>query len=828
MKHFKHIKILLAAIILIMGFTLLPTNTVWGASQQAEIKSCKINVWGNKIKVKAKVKEKTSSMGKKLYLLGLEPYSSENSVKGVTPLASVKAKRGSVSFKIDYDSTMLYKKYALAYKSKGAYKIISNCSYITNPEAVATYRGAEPKPRSKKGLQVEELSDSLEIGTKHAVINWTLSSILTGSSNSHAIAFPYQGVVYYLDENVLKANDKLVQAYNQAGVKVTIILLLPEDSSGATASMRYSGPATAQYSAIKTGKKAGCRTFEAVMTFLAKRYGTESNLVSGWILGNEVNSPCVWNYGGGKKQSSYINNYARSFRICYNAVKSVNANANVYISLDHNWNTDPDGKGSRYFSSKSTLDAFYKRINNQGKIVFRIAYHAYPQGLSDPVFWDDSNASNSTSAKIVNFKNLNVLTNYVKKNYGKKYKIMLSEQSFNSNKGEVVQAAAYAYAYYLSETNGMIESFIYGREFDHEKEAGYNWGLCTKDHAKRLIWSVFQYIDTADSFKFTDPLVSSTNLKSWKKIKNFKKNKFKDMPSIRNVQPVITLAESTGNNEITIQWDKINTGDGYEIFRLGPGDGAYILIGRVSGNSTVSFKDSNVVPGNLYSYQVRMYKEAPTKQDPNKRENLYSPISGAVSVTSSTAQVQWNPDKCDVDGKAITIGWKKVAGASGYEVYRSTQKDGGYALIGGTVNAKYTDTNTVSGTTYYYKVRAYVTVAGRNFYGKESVVMEQTANIQLNLVSVGSGKVTFNWSQWQDQNKYRIYCAQGSGSFKKITLVTSPVSPNTFSWSGDTYKNSADASQAFVSGVTYRFRVRAVLENGKYSPYSNIVEVTFP
>ena len=829
MKKFSGIRLFIAGLILILGVSFFPAEYVKAAENPVTIKSCKLNSSGSKLTVKAKVKKKTSEMGKKLYLIGLEPYHSETGKKSVTPLANVRAKKGTITFKIKYKKEMLYKKYAVAYKKGNKYQIVSDNSYITNPEVLATYSGSGPKTSSKKGLQVEELSDSLEVGTKHAVINWTLSSILTSQGNGNAVPFKYRGVTYYLDENVMAHNDSVVQAYNQGGAKVTIILLLPEDTSNATASMRFNGPAAAKFSSINTGNKAGCRTFEAVMTYLAKRYGTKNNLVSGWILGNEVDSPFYWNYGGSKKQSSYISNYARSFRICYNAVKSVSKKAKVYISVDHNWNTDPDGAGTRFFSTKSTLDSFYKKINKQGKIPFQIAYHAYPQGLGDPIFWDDSNATNSVKAKIVNFKNLNVLTDYVKKNYGKKYTIMLSEQSFNSTRGEVVQAAAYAYAYYISETNSMIESFIYGREFDNDGEPGYLWGLCTKDHQKRLLWHVFQYIDTADSFTFTDPLVSSTNIKSWKKIKGFKKDKIKKMPSIRKQTPVITSVESTGSNEMTLTWEKIKSGDGYEVLRKGPGDADYVQVAWIRGNSTVSFKDKNVAPGNTYIYKVRMFKEAPVKGNPNQRKNLFGTRSAGAKALATTGQVVLDAKKCKVDGNEITIEWKKMDGASGYEILRSTSKDGGYTLVGTSNTTKYTDENTISGTTYYYKVRAFVTVNGQNLYGKESNSVEELALIGLS-AAVVDGKVVLNWSQWENYGTYRVYCAEEDESFEMITKVKAPGA-NGYTWSGVKYKNVAKDEVPFEYGVTYRFRVRAELgknaagEN-QYSKYSNVVELT--
>ena len=62
----------------------------------------------------------------------------------------------------------------------------------------------------------------------------------------------------------------------------------------------------------------------------------------------------------------------------------------------------------RKFQVRASLEK-YKHSKSQGKITFQIAYHAYSQGLGDPIFWDDSNATNSVKTKIINFKNLNVL-----------------------------------------------------------------------------------------------------------------------------------------------------------------------------------------------------------------------------------------------------------------------------------------------------------------------------------------------------------------------------------------------------------------------------------
>ena len=61
----------------------------------------------------------------------------------------------------------------------------------------------------------------------------------------------------------------------------------------------------------------------------------------------------------------------------------------------------------------------------------------------------------------------------------------------------------------------------------------------------------------------------------------------------------------------------------------------------------------------------------------------------------------------------VSLTWSKTPFAEGYRIYRSETEDGGYTRIGtvkGSSTVTYLDTSgTDIGTTYYYKVRAYVT-----------------------------------------------------------------------------------------------------------------------
>lgn len=75
--------------------------------------------------------------------------------------------------------------------------------------------------------------------------------------------------------------------------------------------------------------------------------------------------------------------------------------------------------------------------------------------------------------------------------------------------------------------------------------------------------------------------------------------------------------------------------------------------------------------------------------------------------------------------KAATIKWNKVAGVTGYYVYRSTTKNGTYkkvATVKGASKTSYTNKKLKSNKTYYYKIAAYKTSNGVTAVGTQSAV----------------------------------------------------------------------------------------------------------
>lgn len=82
-------------------------------------------------------------------------------------------------------------------------------------------------------------------------------------------------------------------------------------------------------------------------------------------------------------------------------------------------------------------------------------------------------------------------------------------------------------------------------------------------------------------------------------------------------------------------------------------------------------------------------------------------------------------------GKAsVKTSWEKASKATGYVVYRSSSKNGKYTRIATLKDAEkisYTDKKAKSGTTYYYKVKAYNNANGVTAYSSYSAVVSAKA-----------------------------------------------------------------------------------------------------
>lgn len=168
---------------------------------------------------------------------------------------------------------------------------------------------------------------------------------------------------------------------------------------------------------------------------------------------------------------------------------------------------------------------------------------------------------------------------------------------------------------------------------------------------------------------------------------------------------------------LTLSWDKVFGASGYRIYRYNTDTQAYEKVITLTSGSTVSYKITGLAAAKEYQFKVRAYR---------KVDGVSTWGSSSAAYKDSTKPGQTKSLKASSKSSAVTLTWNKVTRASGYQVYRYNSKTKKYeklATVKGNTTFSYKNTKLKKGTTVKYKVRAYKTYNGTNYYGAFSDIV---------------------------------------------------------------------------------------------------------
>lgn len=512
-------------------------SAVEEAREQIQVEACEVLPDGKNFALSGSAREIPVNDDGRFYLFALEVYE-ETIPEGEEPVAWTKA---ASQFTLtagvcgEGEAFRLYDKFVVAVKQNGRYMAVSTPRYITNPEVLSDYTEPFPESDSIKGLLVDSqklgTTELDELGVKHAVYNIPLSRLLgpTTDRNYPTITYTYNGKDYELNGRVVSEYDYAFSTLTEKGIVSTAILLNDKSDEYPQMIHPLSRDGDAYYYAFNAAEEEGCEYLAAVVSFLAERYrDTEHGIVMNWVVGNEINVRSLWNYMSYVDLKTYVREYVRAFRICYNVIRSINANARVYISLDQQWNRELTGESS--YNSKAVLDEFNEQIMEEGNIGWGLAHHPYSLPMTWPKFWEMSGRDaglvlDSENTPVVTIYNIGVVTDYLQKEEfldpdGEVRPFLLSEMGFSSAYGEDAQAAAFVYAYYIAESNPYIDALILSRETDAAEEVsqGLALGLSYQNGRRKMIYDVFKYIDTDQEEEYTGFALDYIGISDWSEV----------------------------------------------------------------------------------------------------------------------------------------------------------------------------------------------------------------------------------------------------------------------------------------------------------------------
>ena len=171
-------------------------------------------------------------------------------------------------------------------------------------------------------------------------------------------------------------------------------------------------------------------------------------------------------------------------------------------------------------------------------------------------------------------------------------------------------------------------------------------------------------------------------------------------------------AKTQSTTSITLNWSKATGATGYELQKYNSSKKKWE---KVTTTSKTSYTVKKLKAGTTYKFRVRAYKTISSKK-------YYGSYSSTLSTTTKTATPKIS--KITSKSKKATLSWKKVSGASGYEIYMATSKKGKYKKVktASSKTVKYTKSSLKKKKTYYFKIRTYRTVSGKKVYSSYSSI----------------------------------------------------------------------------------------------------------
>ena len=207
-----------------------------------------------------------------------------------------------------------------------------------------------------------------------------------------------------------------------------------------------------------------------------------------------------------------------------------------------------------------------------------------------------------------------------------------------------------------------------------------------------------------------------------------------------------------------------------------------------------------------------------TTVDPNTQYKLNDDdnVLLAYSVDGTEAERPYisapsNVKITSLGAKAALINWSKNDKATGYEIYRSTKRNGKFVKIATPKTNTYKDCKLVSATSYFYKIKM-IRNQNTSSFSKVGKITTSPTKPVIKVTKKNKKSLKVSWKKVKRADQYQIYRAtKKTGKYKKMKTA----SAKTLSWTNKKLKK----------GKKYFYKVRAVKRiDGKkiYSAFSTV------
>ncbi len=512
--NFKSVRMLAAGVL--SAAVLVLTGVAGGGADTVQAAGPAMNVTaaisGANVNVTASATSAPASDDGMLYLFAEPVYSDTVTTNALASAPAGANAAFTTPLNANSADSRLYSKFIVAAMRGGQYVPLNTGAYIVNPEAIANKTFAR-KTTGKKGLIVDPSKlnngEIKDLGVKQTVYNLPLSKFIGPTENSSypTVNYTYNGKNYQFNGLAVAEYDNIFSTLTRYGVQITAQVLNPNDGRAPQLIHPLAKDGfSCQFYTFNTADQSGVEYMEATMAFLAERYSDDKHgRVDNWVIGNEVNKRMEWNYVGISDLNTYVNEYAEGFRICYNAIKSRNANAKVYICMDQQWDRNRPEAGK--YDSKDFIDTFNAIIATGGNIDWGLVSHPYPVPLTWAAYWTGGAyyknlVKHNVATAYMTMENIEVMTDYMCSPQllapnGEVRSILLIEVGYTTTQGDDYACAAMVLGYQQAANNQHIDGMIMSGQTDHPVELaqGLAFGLSNVDGSHKGTYECFKQLD---------------------------------------------------------------------------------------------------------------------------------------------------------------------------------------------------------------------------------------------------------------------------------------------------------------------------------------------
>ena len=242
-----------------------------------------------------------------------------------------------------------------------------------------------------------------------------------------------------------------------------------------------------------------------------------------------------------------------------------------------------------------------------------------------------------------------------------------------------------------------------------------------------------------------------------------------DAPEFKSITSTCT--------SVTIEWEEYEDDDmRFLVYRSTTGKaGTWTKLVTTAAGAT-SYKDITVTPSKTYYYTVKAYYKAADG-------TVYlSPMSGKHVIKTTLEKPVFSLAGNSGDG--VLFKWDARSDVTGFILYKSTTgQAGSWTRLGSVIQSNkagsYTDTRVTIGQTYYYCIKAYKVIGGKEYYSPSSkayklVIKDVAVPTNLKAEATEEG-VLFSFDKVLATKGYIIYRSETgvAGSWTKLTTTTS-------------------------------------------------------